>query len=572
MSLAYENLSAADLNIRKRFETKQQNIHQLQEGVTFGDGKHYNPAEYQRYACQFTQDYKEKHYPEEAVTPFEEGGEESTKKFTCENLERDYWNIVENKTKELVIDYGNDVNTNEFGSGFPLSKRGRSIYSEAEDTPKEESAKGKREEEPEFGTDDYYRETYWNTNNIPWSPESLLKHVKVGINGINVPWMYYGNLFSTFCWHNEDNYLYSVQYLHQGAPKRWYGVPGTDKDSSGLEKVFNAYLASKTKDIPDLLHHITTMISPRLLLKANVPIYKIQQHPGEYVITFPKAFHGGFSFGPNIGEAVNFAPQDWLTCGSQANERYRSFGRPSVFAQNRLLFTMAYHLDEVKSYANCLSLLKELERLTKEELDARKQLIKTGVRDVSNVIKLPKNKLNQLDDASADYDDKRLCYACKHVCFLSCVGCECSQSKVSCLRHSHSMCRCVTRRRYFMIWTPEKELSETLDKVRTHLATLEKPAGAETEDSKVSNAEKPSGHDLPEIAEGVEKDIVNHKDETISLEPFDPKRVRREHEEQSTRYESRSSMPTANTTTTIATKSVSLPSHRPPEIVSTDEE
>ena len=36
--------------------------------------------------------------------------------------------------------------------------------------------------------------------------------------------LYFGMLFSMFCWHVEDNYMYSVSYLHEGAPKTWYGV------------------------------------------------------------------------------------------------------------------------------------------------------------------------------------------------------------------------------------------------------------------------------------------------------------------------------------------------------------
>ena len=147
-------------------------------------------------------------------------------------------------------------------------------------------------------------------NNIPNCSGSILKHIKVGINGINVPWMYFGNLFSTFCWHNEDNYLYSINYHHWGAPKCWYGVPGTEKDAEGLEQVFKSYLSMKMRDVPDLMYHITTMFSPRLLQNAKVPVYKIMQHPGEFVITFPMAFHGGFSMGPNAGEAVNFATHE----------------------------------------------------------------------------------------------------------------------------------------------------------------------------------------------------------------------------------------------------------------------
>jgi len=86
---------------------------------------------------------------------------------------------------------------------------------------------------------------------MPSCPGSVLRHVKVPINGVNVPWLYMGTLFSTFCWHNEDNYLYSINYHHKGAPKQWYGVPGTRKDADGLEKVraSEQSLKGKGKDV-----------------------------------------------------------------------------------------------------------------------------------------------------------------------------------------------------------------------------------------------------------------------------------------------------------------------------------
>lgn len=132
----------------------------------------------------------------------------------------------------------------------------------------------------------------------------------------------------------------------------------------------------------------------------------------------------------------------WIAHGADANERYRSFARPAVFSHDRLTFTMANHLEDQKSYRTCKLLLDELKRVTDEEMRLRLQLIESGVRDVSEHIQLPANRLDQLDEKSADYDDMRLCFSCKHVCFFSCVACECSQSKVSCLRHSHFMCRC----------------------------------------------------------------------------------------------------------------------------------
>jgi histone demethylase JARID1 len=156
-------------------------------------------------------------------------------------------------SKQVDVEW-NDIDTQEFGSGFAQSERGRSIYST-------KNLEKMNQPEPKFGDEDYYKETRWNLNNIPCAPDSVLRHVRVGINGINVPWMYYGSLFTTFCWHNEDNHLYSINYHHKGAPKQWYGVPGTKEAADGLEKVFKSYLSMKMR-VP--LLHITTMFSPRL--------------------------------------------------------------------------------------------------------------------------------------------------------------------------------------------------------------------------------------------------------------------------------------------------------------------
>ena len=61
----------------------------------------------------------------------------------------------------------------------------------------------------------------WNLNILPHLPGSVLRHVSEDLNGINVPWLYYGMLFATFAWHTEDNYFASINYMHDGAPKTW---------------------------------------------------------------------------------------------------------------------------------------------------------------------------------------------------------------------------------------------------------------------------------------------------------------------------------------------------------------
>lgn len=71
-------------------------------------------------------------------------------KMTPENLERDYWDIVETQRQDIDVDYGNDIDTSAWGSGFPTSRRGRSVTSHnfQDKAPDDGDLP-----EPEFGTD-----------------------------------------------------------------------------------------------------------------------------------------------------------------------------------------------------------------------------------------------------------------------------------------------------------------------------------------------------------------------------------------------------------------------------------
>ncbi|CAB0005304.1 unnamed protein product [Nesidiocoris tenuis] len=59
-----------------------------------------------------------------------------------------------------------------------------------------------------------YVDSKWNLNNMPVLEDSVLSHITASISGMKVPWMYVGMCFATFCWHNEDHWSYSINYLH----------------------------------------------------------------------------------------------------------------------------------------------------------------------------------------------------------------------------------------------------------------------------------------------------------------------------------------------------------------------
>jgi histone demethylase JARID1 len=277
------------------------------------------------------------------------------------------------------------------------------------------------------------------------------------------------------------------------------------------------------------------MFSPQVVQNRNVPVYKMIQYEGEFIITFPRAYHCGFSYGPNIGEAVNFATMDWIPYGADANEKYRMNHRPAVFSHDRLVYTMANHCErEQVSYHTCKLLANELQRIIDEELSLRTKLLNSGVRDVSSLIHLRPNRFDQLDEASANYDDQRTCHYCKYICYFTAVACQCSHSKVSCLRHSHFMCTCVNTSKYLMIWSTKNELLATLDRVQKHCANLyEQETNSNGNDcvdtdsaiyissnnSVGKNKNENTTNVLQGIAPGVQEDQKRHENDPILTDP-----------------------------------------------------
>lgn len=148
-------------NFSEPFTTRRQRINHLQEGQAYGDGSSYTLGEYQRHADSFKREHFPHLVPEKYASdhgveatkvtdagtegpfltsdrhacaavgrpfvPVEESIEFTTMPVKESNdmaaeLERSYWDVVDKNSKEVTVDYGNDIDAASVFSGFPLPR------------------------------------------------------------------------------------------------------------------------------------------------------------------------------------------------------------------------------------------------------------------------------------------------------------------------------------------------------------------------------------------------------------------------------------------------------------------
>ncbi|KAG7280489.1 hypothetical protein CRUP_022018 [Coryphaenoides rupestris] len=322
-----------------------------------------------------------------------------------ELVEKEFWRLVSTIEEDVTVEYGADIASKEFGSGFPV-KNGQ----------------------VEVSTDD---ETYltsgWNLNNMPVLDASVLTHVTADICGMKLPWLYVGMCFSSFCWHIEDHWSYSINYLHWGEPKTWYGAPGSSAQQ--LEGVMKKLAPELFESQPDLLHQLVTIMNPNTLMNNNVPIYRTNQCAGEFVITFPRAYHSGFNQGFNFAEAVNFCTMDWMPIGRECVEHYRQLSRYCVFSHDEMVCNMAAKADTMEVEL-ASSVHKDMAVMVQEEEELREKVDAMGVVQSQQV------------DYELLPDEERQCCKCRTTCYLSGITCPCSPGKLVCLHHAQDLCAC----------------------------------------------------------------------------------------------------------------------------------
>ncbi|CAH1429675.1 unnamed protein product [Lactuca virosa] len=408
----------------------------------FEPGPRFTLDEFQKYA----DDFKTQYFRRNEMNTNQDSWDPS-----LENIEGEYWRMVERPSKEIEVLYGADLETGTFGSGFPKD-------------PCQVS-----------GSDEKYVRSGWNLNNFPRLPGSLLSYESSDISGVLVPWLYIGMCFSSFCWHVEDHHLYSMNYMHFGASKMWYGVPG--KDAIKLEAAMKKHLPNLFAEQPDLLHKLVTQLSPSILKSEGVPVFRCVQNPGEFILTFPRAYHSGFNCGFNCAEAVNVAPVDWLPHGHNAIELYREQARKTSISHDKLLLGAAR--DAVKAHWE-LNLLRKntpdnlrwkvvcgKDGILSQTLKARVEIERVRRDFLCNTSQALKM------EATFDATNERECSICYFDLHLSAAGCHnCSPEKYSCLNHAKQFCSCAWGSKFFLLRYDIKDLTILVEALEGKLSAI----------------------------------------------------------------------------------------------------
>lgn len=333
------------------------------------------------------------------------------KETSYSEVEEEFWSVVERSKGPVEVLYGSDLATEVYGSGFPRSSD--LVPACVEDTLWKE-----------------YAASPWNLNNFAKIRGSLLQHVQENIPGVIVPWLYVGMLFSSFCWHYEDQCFYSINYLHWGEPKCWYSVPGSAVNA--FEQVMHKTFPDLFEAQPDLLFQLVTMLNPKVLCENAVPVCSTIQERGHFVVTFPRSYHCGFNLGFNCAEAVNFATADWLPFGRFGVERARLFHKAVVLSHEELVCVIAKNAQgsEISPWVK-----KELNHIITIEQKQRERLWKNGVIRSSRIAP---HKIPEVIGMEEDPE----CMICGYYLYISALTCSCCPGKSVCLQHSEQLCEC----------------------------------------------------------------------------------------------------------------------------------
>ncbi|XP_077302327.1 jumonji, AT rich interactive domain 2 [Arctopsyche grandis] len=316
---------------------------------------------------------------------------------TPDEVESKFWNYVTARDSHICVSTGS-IDSSVWGYGFPNAKSKNSPISKHP----------------------------WNLKVLTNNSGSILRSLGP-IMGVTVPTIHVGMLFSTCCWYRDPHGLPWVEYLHDGAPKIWYGVPDSQsvKFKETLTSIVPGYCQKKTV----WLLSDTTMVPPKMLKEHGVSLCRTVQHPGEFILVFPKAFTSSICAGYNVSESVYFAPNSWLDTAQQDFVDIRNSCEPTMFSLERLIVAMSQ--DIRTPYQILKKVLPALNKIIQTEKQHREALFNVGLKasERSQNVFIGKKKVAKRQDEVEE------CHRCRTSLSLSMLYND-SDGSVFCLIHA----------------------------------------------------------------------------------------------------------------------------------------
>ncbi|KAM7257601.1 hypothetical protein ACFE04_013342 [Oxalis oulophora] len=382
----------------------------------------------------YADDFKESYFS----TRYKSTVSQNQGDISLENLEIEYRRIV------LC---GDTLDTETFGSGFPKMS---SDFLENSDF---------------LGL----MASSWNLNNLPTLPGSLLSFVGSS-NSVTVPRLHIGMCFSSLSWKVEEHHLYSLSYLHVGAPRIWYCVPGKYlfKFDAAVKRCFSESLLSQTES----RHRLMMRLPPSTLKSEGIPVFRCIQNPGEFVLVFPGAYHSALNCGFNCSEVANLAPLDWLPHGQNAVELYSEISRKTLISYDKLLLEAAK--EAVKAQWELTMRGKNTSKNLRWESACGKdgilaKVLKSRTKQEENRRKYLCNPSQaQKMDENFTANCKKECKICHCDLHLSAAFCPCSTDIYSCLNHAKAkgLCQCPWTDKKFLLRYEMTELNILVEAIQ----------------------------------------------------------------------------------------------------------
>ncbi|OQR74168.1 jumonji/arid domain-containing protein-like [Tropilaelaps mercedesae] len=247
-----------------------------------------------------------------------------------DDVEHDFWAIVESRKRHIVVNCGN-IDTLAYGCGFPAPPSGLM------EKILEQSGRGKKTSAADKTNSADGRVVPWNTKLLARHPDNVLRWLG-GVSGVTIPTLHVSMLFTALPWYRDPHNVNWLDYLHSGAPKIWYSVPSSQADR--FHRVVSR-LAPHVHQSDVGVPSDACLIPPRMLLDRGVPLQKMEQRPGEMIVILQGCYSSNVSCGFSLSESVYFTWDDWINQSWQRFQTLRENSEPPTFCLEQLVVNMA---------------------------------------------------------------------------------------------------------------------------------------------------------------------------------------------------------------------------------------